>query len=914
MVSLGAGQARWPPPIPGAREVESRTVTGPLELKQGSGDEEPVLAGTSFVRKAYQPSVAAPSLPLLPMYRDALVAAGWRLIDASQIAPQAVDGNVAISAHYVEDGQNIYAKLTQQPDGTLHMDVADVGAEDWTAQFADQCRLRIYSIHFQHNRPDIRLPESEATLRKLAEVLKGSTGPVEIEGHMDNIGEAGASVREALSLGRPRMVVEWLTTHGGVPASRLTANGFGRSRPVADNDSDWGRALNRRIEVTRSGCAPTTGRRLLGYTSASTPQQLALEKRFQAGVDAGSMSALHLPLSERPHPAGTPATRDIANHLATTLRGFGLDVNINEYQALLSHPRSVSITMTAPSNRVIAVSEPAIAGDPTSSHPELGGGYIAYSASGTATGQVVFVNYGLPADYEQLRVKGISVTGHVALARYGRSHRAVKVHTAQEAGARALILYSDPADDGAEKGSVWPEGYWRGPDMLQRGNAKLSWFWHGDPLTPGVAATATARRLDQKNAPTLPRIPVVVISATEASALRGVLDDGGPGPASVEIAVDMDQRLRPIYNVVASLKGRANPERRILFGTHHDAWTLGGVDPGTGATALLEVAKGLGALARAGWRPSRTIDIAFWDAEEFGLIGSTEHAEDFRSMLQDQLIAYVNIDMYMKGRFDPGGVPSLRAFVSDVVRDVPGRTSTVFDEWQPARWKALGSGADFVPFQDFLAVPALAIEFIGENGYGFGTYHSNYDSRAYVEKVADPGFEQGVTMARVLGTLALRMSEADVLPFRFHDYAVHLGDALTQARQWAADAGLALDVAALSTRAERVAVAARALDAAIDDRLRSGKLDRRRIAALNERLARLEQTLADDEGAPESRWYRHVFHGWNIYSLYDGQPLPGLAEALRLKDAVRAERETGRVARALDRFHAELAAALRDAR
>lgn len=249
--SLGAAPPPWPPPIPGVREIETRHVSGPLELKQGSGDEEPVLAGTSYVRKTYERAAAIPSPPLLPLYRDTLFAAGWKLIDTSQIAPQAAaDGNIAIAAHYVENGQNIYAKVTQQPDGMIVMEVADVGAEDWAAQLANDCRVRIYSIHFHHHRPDITLPESEATLRKLAEVLKRSPLPlIAIEGHMDSIGEAGAGLRDALSLGRPRMVVEWLTMHGGVPAARLTAKAVGRSQPVADNDSDWGRALNRRIEI-----------------------------------------------------------------------------------------------------------------------------------------------------------------------------------------------------------------------------------------------------------------------------------------------------------------------------------------------------------------------------------------------------------------------------------------------------------------------------------------------------------------------------------------------------------------------------------------------------------------------------------------------------------------------------------------
>ncbi len=697
-----------------------------------------------------------------------------------------------------------------------------------------------------------------------------------------------------------------------------------------------------------AGDAVTTdgpgGRVKLGYTVASSAAQQQLETRFRSLVSAASMSALHAPLTLRPHPAGSAGTREVVKYLQDTLGGFGLEVTTHEYQVLLAQPKSIAVTMTAPRRRPLSTDEPAIPQDPTSSHPELGGGYVAYSASGTAAGQVVYVNYGLPADYEELGRLGVSLRGKIALARYGRSHRAVKTHTAEQAGARALILYSDPGDDGAARGPAWPNGYWRGERMLQRGNAKYSWFWHGDALTPGVGATKDAARIDEATAPTLPKIPVVVLGWGEAQHLmaalggpdaperfRGGLETPyrvGPGPAAVSLTVDMDQALAPIYDVVASIRGTSTPERAVLFGTHHDAWTFGGVDPGTGTTALLEMAKSLGQLVKSGWTPARTISLAFWDAEEFGLVGSTEFAEDQRARLQEQLLMYVNIDMYMKGRFDPGGVPSLAAFVADVARDVPDGDATVYDRWQASELarlpavrrpaeatafvpdlKPLGSGADFVPFQDHLGVPTMAIEFIGENGYGYGTYHTNYDSRAYVEQIADPGFTQGVLMTQVLGTMALRMSQADVVPFRFARYGEKLIEAVDAAQGWATDADMAMDVTALRRRSEAVRVAAAALEGDIDGALATGRLDRTRLAQLNDTLARMEQRLADDDGAADTKWYRHVFYGWNIYSLYDGQPFPGLAEALRVKDAARVTHELGRIERALGRMDGELAAA-----
>ena len=266
--------------------------------------------------------------------------------------------------------------------------------------------------------------------------------------------------------------------------------------------------------------------------------------------------------------------------------------------------------------------------------------------------------------------------------------------------------------------------------------------------------------------------------------------------------------------------------------------------------------------------------------------------------------------MYMDGRFDPGGAPSLRAFVSDTIRTVPGKRADVFSTWD-RRWKALGSGADFVPFQDHLGIAALSIEFIGPNGYGFGTYHSNYDSRAYVEKVADPDFGQGVVMARVLGALALRMSEAAILPFRFAEYAERLGQTVADARKWADESKIAVDADAWLARVRQIELAATHLAVLIDRRLEVEGGD---FSALNDRLARLEQKLADDDGAADSRWYRHVFYGWNIYSLYDGQMFPGLATAMRRRDATRVQHEAARIERALDRMHGELTAASADVR
>ncbi|MSR03251.1 MAG: M28 family peptidase [Gemmatimonadetes bacterium] len=679
----------------------------------------------------------------------------------------------------------------------------------------------------------------------------------------------------------------------------------------------------------------TCGPALLMVTALASAAAAQPEGRFRAFVSADSISALHAPLTRRPHIAGTPASLAMARHLERTLRRFGLAVEVRAYQPWLSHPKRIAVEMKAPTRHRFSLREPPVPGDPTSAHAELGPGFIAYSGSGTAEAPVVYVNYGLPADYARLASLGVAVRGRIVLARYGQSHRAVKVHTAEAAGAAALILYSDPADDGFTRGLPWPAGPWRGSHLIQRGNAKLSWFWHGDPLTPGVAAVAGAARLDPATAPTLPTIPVVVLSAAEAEPFLRTLGgpDGpagfqgglpfpyrvGPGPAVARVSVSMANGLKPIRNVIATIRGSEEPDRTVLLGTHHDAWTFGAVDPGTGVAVLLETARALGQLTRTGWRPRRSIAFAFWDAEEFGLIGSTEYAEELRTRLQRELVAYINTDMSTVGRFDPGGVPSLRDFVADVARAVDEGGTSVFDRWRSAAWrrlpagqrpdseselvpelKALGSGADFVPFQDHLGVPTLSLEFIGENGYGFGTYHSNSDSRTYVERMADPGFRQGAVLSQVLGTAAIRLADAEVLPFRFSHSASTLDHAVAAARAWAG--AMAVDFGPLATQSVRVGQAAARLEARIDAARKAGALAPGAKQRLNDGLARLEQQLTDDEGDPATRWYRHVVYGWNIYSLYDGQPFPGLAEAFRTQDPARAEHEAGRIRRALERL------------
>jgi len=665
----------------------------------------------------------------------------------------------------------------------------------------------------------------------------------------------------------------------------------------------------------------------LGFSSRAIIQERDAESKYTSQLSTESISQFHRTITKRPHIAGTPASMAVAETIRQGLEDAGLETEVHEFQVYLSTPRSISVEMLEPIQETVNVREPANPLDPDSGNPELVPAFVAYSASGEVRAPVVYVNYGLPPDYAKVEAAGVDVRGKIVMARYARSHRAVKIHTAQEHGAAAIIIYSDPADDGYAKGLTWPEGPWRADFQSQDGNGKYSWFWHGDPLSPGVGARAGSKVLDPANVPTLPRIPAIVLSSKEAAKIlsqlrgpgvpagfQGALPFAyrlGSGPAVVHMNVQMDASRRPVRDIVAKLRGR-NPDRWVVLGTHHDAWTFGGMDPGSGTSAVFETARSLAALVKQGWTPERTLVFAFWDAEEPGLVGSTEYAEAFEHELRQKAVAYINTDLFMQGHFFGGGTPSLRDFMVQVTKDVPaldGR-GTVYDEWRAESKRpknaevelaALGSGADFVAFQDYLGLPTLSVQYDFDGSYG--AYHSNYDSRYYVEHFSDPGFHVARTLAQVFGVAVMRLADAAVLPYRYSHYAHKISDFVDDAGTWG-DVKLSLNNA--KALAAEIAKRSEALEHRIDENVESGRWPDASSASLNDRLAHLEQDLLDESGSPAERWYRHVIYGWNIYSLYDGQPLPGLAEAIRLKDPARVAQETTRIENALRRMLAEL--------
>jgi N-acetylated-alpha-linked acidic dipeptidase len=539
---------------------------------------------------------------------------------------------------------------------------------------------------------------------------------------------------------------------------------------------------------------------LLGFSNDHASQQRALEARFDSHLDAPSQREWMKRLSARPHHVGSPYDRDNAEFMAGLFRSWGFQTQIEQFKVLFPTPKTRLLEMVAPARFTATLSEPPLPEDPTSGQTaEQLPTYNAYSIDGDVTGDLVYVNYGVPKDYEELERRGIDVKGKIVIARYYGSWRGIKPKVAAEHGAIGCIIFSDPSGDGYLQGDVYPKGGWRSDRSVQRGSVADMPIYSGDPLTPGVGATENAKRLDLKEATTLTKIPVLPISYGDALPLlkamagamapeewRGSLPIPyhlGPGPARVHLKVAFNWNLAPIYDVIARIPGSERPDEWVIRGNHHDAWVNGASDPISGMVAELDEARALGELVKSGWKPKRTIIYAAWDGEEPGLLGSTEWAETHAEELRQHAAVYVNSDSNSRGFFSAGGSHQLETFVDQVLSDVtdPEKGISVLDRalasslihgapdrQQEAmakflRLEPLGSGSDFTPFLQHLGVSALNIGYGGEEEYG--QYHSIYDSFAHFTRFVDPTFQYGVALAKTGGRIVLRLADADVLPF-----------------------------------------------------------------------------------------------------------------------------------------------------
>ena len=548
---------------------------------------------------------------------------------------------------------------------------------------------------------------------------------------------------------------------------------------------------------------------LRGYSAGSERTERDWEKKFRAIPDPANLRSYMQRLAARPHHVGSPYDKDNAEWILSRFKEWGLDAQIETFDVLFPTPKERALELVEPSRFTARLEEPTVAGDPTSSqHQEQLPTYNAYSIDGDVTAPLVYVNFGIPEDYETLDRLGISVKGAIVIARYGASWRGIKPKVAAEHGAVGCLIYSDPHEDGYFQGEVFPDGAYRNRDGAQRGSVMDMPVYPDDPLTPGVGATRDAKRLPRNEAVTLTRIPVMPISYGDAQPLlaalmgpvaperwRGALPityHVGPGPAKVHLKLAFNWDLKPLYDVIARIPGAAYPDEWIIRGNHHDGWVNGAEDPISGLGPLLEEARGLGILLRQGWKPKRTIVLCAWDGEEPGLLGSTEWAEAHAGELRRNAAVYINTDGNGRGYLAVEGSHTLEKFINGVEREIDDPESKL-SVWKRAqsfriansltateqerqelrnrpdlRIGALGSGSDYTAFLDHLGIASVNLGFGGEDGGGI--YHSVYDDFYWYTHFSDTDFVYGRALAQVVGTTVMRLAGAELLPFDFDGF------------------------------------------------------------------------------------------------------------------------------------------------
>ncbi|MGZ3874276.1 MAG: transferrin receptor-like dimerization domain-containing protein [Mucilaginibacter sp.] len=544
---------------------------------------------------------------------------------------------------------------------------------------------------------------------------------------------------------------------------------------------------------------------ITGFTDASAAKELQTERVFDAALSALRIGETIKELSAFPHNVGSPGSKAVADKILQKYKSYGLDAHLETYTVLFPIPKTRVLELTGPTTYTALLKEPALAEDATSGQANQLPTYNAWSADGDVTAPLVFVNYGLPDDYEMLAKLGVDVKGKIVIAKFGRSWRGIKPKVAYEHGAVGCIIYSDPRDDGYTAGDVYPKGAYKGEYGVQRGSVMDMVIYPGDPLTPGTGATKDAKRLERKDAATILKIPVLPISYHDAQPFLAALDgivaprewQGGlpityhigAGRAMVHLKMAFNWDMVPAYDVIAKIKGSKWPNEWVMRGNHHDAWVNGAGDPISGQSAMLDEAKALGDLLKSGWRPKRTIIYCSWDGEEPGLLGSTEFAEGHSNELQEKAVVYINSDGNGRGFLGTGGSQALEPFMDEITQNVtdPQTNVSVYDrkrahdlvaavavkdkkeilDRKGGRLESLGSGSDYSSFLQHLGIPTLDLGFGGEDGGG--EYHSIYDSFDDYRRFKDSSFKYGVALAQTAGHAVLRMADADLLPFDFRN-------------------------------------------------------------------------------------------------------------------------------------------------
>jgi N-acetylated-alpha-linked acidic dipeptidase len=675
---------------------------------------------------------------------------------------------------------------------------------------------------------------------------------------------------------------------------------------------------------------------IFGFTPGSAAAERTLERRFLALPSADRAREYHRFLTQEPHVAGSERNRALAEWVRDRWIEYGFDeAEIVEHDVLLPWP--VEATVEIPDRAWKArLTEDPIPGDPDTQKPVLH--YHTYPQSGEITASVVYAASGNPENYDWLEAHGIDVKGKIVLVRYSvpYSYRGFKALTAERRGAAGLLIYSDPMEDGTGKGAVYPDGPWGNDSHMQSGGIPYDFMVPGDPLTPGWASVPGAKRIPREEALSLPKIISSPLSARDARTILETMAGpvapnewqgglpikyrAGPG-AQVRMKIILDDKVRAIQTVVGRIRGSSDPDSEVIVGNHRDAWIYGGVDPSSGTASMMDLARSLGALVRAGVRPKRSIVFASWDAEEFTLTSSTEWGEQHEGDLRDHAVAYLNVDSSTSGpRFTAAAVPSLNQFIEQAAGSIidpatgltlPEAKKRSATDKQSALPNAsgpslvnnrLGSGSDYTVFLNFIGVPVVDMAFDGP----YGVYHSQYDDHLWVARIGDPGFRYHEAMTKLWGVMALRLANADALPLDYRPYASRVDEFVTELEAaWTKKAATPDAATALAPLKEAVARFAKAADvAAAEQSAALGNNDAALLARVNGRLMRGERALLDPEGIPGRPWYRH-----QIYApkpTYAPELLPALNEAIDSGDAAKVTEAVTRIGAALDRSAAAL--------
>lgn len=690
-------------------------------------------------------------------------------------------------------------------------------------------------------------------------------------------------------------------------------------------------------------------RALRGYSEASSKTQREWEEKMRAIPNPDNLRDNMKRLSAEPHHVGSAYDKQNAEFILEQFKSWGFNAQIEEFDVLFPTPKERVVELIEPTRFKALLKEPEIAEDSDSGDAGQLPSYNAYSGEGDVTGLLVYVNYGVPADYDELAKLGVDVKGKIVIARYGASWRGIKPKVAYEHGAIGCLIYSDPKDDGYYQGDVYPLGPYRPEQGVQRGSVMDMPIHPGDPLTPGRGAVKGAKRIPREEAEVIMKIPVLPISYGDALPLLKAL--GGPvapdawrgalpityhiggGPARVHLKATFDWSLKTIYDVIARIEGATYPDQWVIYGNHHDGWVNGASDPISGMVTVMEAGRALGELVKQGWKPKRTIILCAWDGEEPALLGSTEWVETHADELKQKAVAYLNSDSSGKGFVGVGGSHTLERFINEVARDV-SQPKTNKSAWEALRDRrieraktdedkkelreradlridALGSGSDYTPFIQHLGIAALNTGFGGEGGGG--VYHSIYDSFNWYTKFSDGTFEYGRALAQFNGTIVMRLADAEVLPFEFGNFADTVKGYVDDLGKVAKKSGSPKEInfAPLDSAVKSVAESARRYEEALTRSSAKSFQPLKDAASLNKLVYQSERKLTNDQGLPRRPWFQHQIYAPGFYTGYGVKTIPGVREAMEQKQWNEIEPQMKKAASALQALAAQIDTAAR---